>query len=590
MTQDGMLAAGRIRRQLIDMRGVEGVLPAIAVSCFVLVSLLEAFGGVGGPLLFGRPAGAVVSIVVLAAAFVGIWLLIVGGSEGYSRPSAGRPVSVVVVTALVASPILLLGVIGLDIKNADGPVLLSAIDYVWGRGSPEWLLESQDAPLPHLLYGVPLALGSSADRLVLLPVLMTVVLACWVASQVFRRTGAADVSVLAGMALVYTPAVFGQASRLPLYPIFAIAGLVGLAALKNWIEDGRLAAVLLGSVAIAIAVASHGAGLYYAPMAFLTVIFVTSTATFKRWLLAMIAVGLANSPWLLAHLWISGFDRLLTPRDSWFLTNGHLLVVNEEFWELAVGSRLATLANLPGLYFEAAGMGAVALLVLSGVGLRQLGQRSRWFVLAGLFTLWAPLALSRSAGFVRYYYPVLPAVAVLAGLGLAHLLKSGQLNRFRPAIVMLLVVLVGSEMRSSLQEAAERRIVGDEFAVEMAEAAALIDDGKGVFGYRSFFLNLAEPQLDTYAHDLSSEDAYLSLYRWDEDALRTQATELNLGYVMLTRPTSRWEEEYNDVWLQAGFSTSSVHVDRLRAGDCLLYEGQHLELYDLSLCLDGVRP
>lgn len=567
----------------------ERELAALGVSSFVVLLLLEAIGGAGADLLFNTWTSRVIATTVLVVFWLGVIAVPVSVIRGTGfLPQSLRRFAPLLLPAALIVPVLLLGAVGVDVNNADGPVLVSAVDHVWGIGGPQWLLESQDAPVPHLLYGIPLSLGASADRLVLVPVLVTAALGLWVARQVHLRTGSIEVAALCGMVTVSLPPVFGQASRLPLYPLFTLAGLVGLAGLVQWIKnEAGLRSLLLGALGIAVAVATHGAGLYFAPMAFMTAVFITDRHRLKRWLGAMVAVGVANLPWFVSHLWISGLTRVSTPRDSWFLTNGHLLKVNEEFWELPVGSRVETVLNLPGLFLDATGAMFPALLIFGLVGLRWLDNRSRWFVISGWLVLWAPLAISRSAGFVRYYYPILPAVVILGGLGLHRLLQRFPQARTRGALVLGALALLGLQLGSVVQTSIHGRLRGDPFIADMRLAADAIDDDRGVIGYRSFFLNLADADIDTYVHDILTEEEYVAFYRWDEEALATLSTERDIGWVLLLRPTDRWEKRYNDAWLGPGFGESARHVSALRDADCLVLEGEEFELYDLDLCLSG---
>ncbi len=487
---------------------------------------------------------------------------------------------------LLLAPVVAVGVLGVDIGSADTSVLVSSLNYILD-GNADWLLESQEAPVPHAIYGPLVLAGATVDRLVAVPVLASVALALWVMKEVRNRTESDTLAALSGLSLMALPAVYTQASRLPLYPLFTLAGTVGVVTLARYVaHGGPWWRPLLGSMGVAVAVATHGAGLYYFPLSLLTLVFISQRAQAVRWFMAMAALGLANTPWLIAHLWVSGLERVSTPRDAWFLTEGHLLNVNRDFWQLPVGTPWETLANLPSLFSRATGSLTVMLVVLAGFGLTSVSHRTRLFVVCGALTLWVPLVISRSAGFERYYYPVLPAVVLLAAIGASVVVK-----RTPPAVsagfLLLLTCLIVSQASQSFLTTVDARARGEERLEEVTKVATFIaSEGResGVIGARSFLLNNVDPRIRTFHIDLLSEDDYASFYAWDEVKLRELVARENIRWVVLSKPFERWEEGYNNAWL-APLGRRTQHVRALEEGECIIHDADVFAVFDLERCL-----
>lgn len=554
---------------------------AITLAIVALARIAES-----GPTTFGaamldtRPAIAVTTLgimAVLAACAIAVFSL----TSGRFSIIASRfdPRLVVLLASVGALPIVSLGT---DTRSADSAVLISTSTFLNG-GNLGWLLDSQEAVLPHAVFAPLVSAGVGFDRLALIPVLGTIALLWWVGHQVLARTDSQLIAVMAVLALLAAPTIFRQANRLTFYPWFALAGTAGILGLCRFILGSRTVKIVFPSaVLVAIAVASHGAGLYFAVVAAATVSLIRTSAERNRWLIAMMAVGVANLPWLIAHYAVSGTTRFLTPRDSWILTEGYLLDINEFFWGLSVGSRAEALSNHPSVFWSAGGPLLIPLGALAFIGLRALDRQRAIFVVLSGVILVGSLAATRSAGFPRYFYPILPGLVILASTGLHHVLRDRRTPHWSHAVfglAALAAVVANTAEPSMLSHLDDKPRLA-----ELAQAASFVEAGDGVLGYRSMALNIIDPEARTFHHDLIDEAEYVALYEWDQSELAEYATARDIEWVLLTLPAERWEASYNDSWFVREFGFPTSHARVLAASNCLAFAGEYVALYELARC------
>lgn len=571
--------------RLADARAKAELLTAdtfvVVAACYVFARLIESGAD---PLLSGlmdTSTSALLTCVCVVALVSSIVLAVAPG--GTSRLSAvAESVDARWAPGLAAFAMLAVVALGTDTQSADSAALVSTSRFL-RDGNWYWLLESQEAPLPHLVYWPFHEVGVSYARLSVVPVVGTVLLLYWVGFQVLARTGSRLMSVAAVLAMAGLPTVVRQANRLTLYSWFVLAGCVGTLSIARWVMGrGSARSLVGGSMLIAVAVASHGAGLYFAVVAFSTLSLVRYRDDVRRWLTAMACVAVANLPWLIAHYWVSSTSRFLTPRDTWVLNRGHLLNINEFFWGLSVGSATDALSNHPSVFLAAMGGLALPLLALVVLGLRTLPGRERGFILAAGALLVVSLAATRSAGFPRYFFPIAPGLVVVAALG-AHALiqRLPAFDRRHSGVAIFGLVAV---FWSSLIVSIEAQAIDRARIEEAAEAAAFIGPTEATLGYRSMVLNTANTELRTFHHDLVHEEEYVALYGWEPETLRAVSEQRGVRWLLLTKPFARWESAYNDAWFEAEYETPTVYVEQVLAGDCVVYDGALLALFDLDDC------
>jgi hypothetical protein len=490
---------------------------------------------------------------------------------------------------VIASPVLAFILYGTG--ESDSLRLITGIKYVqdvdW-----RWLLRTQDPVLPHLVYGPWVALSTSTRLMVVVPIVSSMALSGMTAYLVARLTNRLAWGIGAAALLVSSRIFLDQARELPLYPIFTIAGTLGLWIIIRTVrgDDARTSRAFLGGLLIALAVMAHGAGLYFLPLSFMSIVFVKDRAAFRRYLLGMAFVTICLVPWAISHLWIGGLHRFMTPRDTWIVSKGYVKNINL-FRGHRIESPFASAHRLPGLLATAVKWPMWLAVPLAAVGFTALSKRAQAFAVLALLGLASPIIVFKTGLFPRYFYPPLPGLMILAGLGMARIheaLRSADRERivsiYRRGLMALMAALLAVAVLPYMRETRRRYYLPVRQAIP--GMAALIDDGKAVIGARSFNLMYASSRIRVFHADLLSESEYVAYLTWDLPRLRQVLAKYDIGWAILRQPVSRWEIGYNASWLMPAYGTSPIHPFELakETMSCLVYHRRGYLLYKLQPC------
>lgn len=490
---------------------------------------------------------------------------------------------------VIASPVLAFLLYGTG--ESDSLRLITGIKYVqdfdW-----RWLLRTQDPVLPHIIYGPWVALSSSTQVMVVVPIITSMALSGMTAYLVARLTNRLAWGIGAAALLVSSRIFLDQARELPLYPIFTIAGTLAIWIIIRVIrgDDARASRAFLGGLLIALAVMAHGAGLYFLPLSFTSIVFVKDRASFRRYLLCMSFVVICLVPWAISHLWIGGLHRFMTPRDTWIVSKGYVKNINL-FRGHRIQSPLASVHRLPGLLATAVKWPLWVVAPLAAVGFTRLSRRAQAFAAFAVLGLASPIIVFKTGLFPRYFYPPLPGLMILAGLGIARIdevLRRAEPDRivviYRRGLTVVMAMLFAVAVFPYLREA--RRLYYLPVRQAIPVIAAHIDDGKAVIGARSFNLMYASSRIRVYHADLLSESEYVAYLTWDLPRLKQVLAKYDIGWALLRKPVSRWEIGYNASWLMPAYGKSPIHPFELakETMSCLVYDRRGYMLYKLQPC------
>lgn len=487
--------------------------------------------------------------------------------------------------------LLALAPFGVSIGSSDSTALLNTIHFTLD-GNADWLLESQEAPIPYLLYGPWMLFSEHADPLVIVPIMATVLLVMATAAVGTTMSGRTAIGIFAASLLLASPVLVAQSRFLPLYPLFTLFGLLGIWMLARSPRDARnLKRLIVGAVLVALAVMTHGAGLFFLVVAVATIVLAEDREGVKRYALSMLFLGAALTPWLISHLVVGGLSGgimgLLSPRATWVISQGYLTIVNTRFWGAEIHGIGDALASLGPMLPGAMGWLFWLALPLAAVGFLTLGWRRKIFVVVAVAALAAPLVFLESRYFPRYSYPALPAVVLLAARGLGVLWDRMRAADLGAAIATSVVAVAAvATFIVNLQDSIDLARAQEASAREdsVRRMAARVGDGAAVIGTRpGSILLLESTEIDYLFADLVSEQEFVAYLTWDEAVLKRMLQDRRVGWALVRKPPKRWEVEYNRTWLEPAYGRVPVHVEELASGDasCLAYDGPHYRLYRL---------
>jgi hypothetical protein len=375
-----------------------------------------------------------------------------------------------------------------------------------------------------------------------------------------------------------------------MYPGFIVFGMLGVWLAVRFVreEDASRGLALGAAFSIVLAITAHGAGLYFLTLVGAVIVFVRDRGSFRRLVELLAMQLLVLLPWIVSHLWIGGVNRFLSPRSTWFTSEGHLARVTVEYWNQAVQSPGDVVTFLPEQLIGSMGWAAWVVVPLAAAGFLKLSRRSQVFVLVAAAGLVAPLALFGMRVFARYFYPLLPGLAILAATGLGAVaglvrrLAAGRLIPLAQGVpLMLVAALYAAQLASTHGEAAREARTRER--TDLMRMDSLVDDGRAVIATRrSVVLTLEAPQVVLYYADMLREREYISYMTWQRDPMMEVLERRNIGWALVRKPVGR-ELRYNATWLRPGYGLMPTYIKELDKDpmSCLAYDGTRYKLYRL---------
>jgi hypothetical protein len=573
-----MLAVNRLGVAVTDTAiGRSPVLDALTVAV-----MLAALGSLTVLVVWERPSPGVGLRSVVA-----FW-------RDPPRPAVSFPVG-----ALLAIPVLGLYHPAL-FQDSDSARLVASIRYVQ-QGHFDYFADTQEQLLPHVLLG-PAMLVAGMSGLKMAAALSVLVLGGVVAYVTYRLTGVMWASAAAVVGLFCMSGVFERVIRLPMYPTMLALGYFG-----GWLcyravsePESRWRCALPAGICLALAQEAQGVGQLFLAVPLLVVVF---APRLRSGLLQLARVGagvaLVLIPRLAINLAEGGTSHLTTFRSDYWITEGYVVRIQNDFWFYQgisedVGDYLG---KLPGRFVET--LGGQGWLVLVAAGLACLagcrGVRSRLFTFLALAFFVLAITLKPVPPFARYYSPVWPGVAILAGVLVATLVRrrrswltTGALRAVGAGLSVALVVGASLTYRDAV-DLTERQRRGMELQ-PFREFVAAIDDGKGVIGARAHVTLLSvTADLPTWGDQFLTEREYVTFLTWPSDAAVIAMMERHdIGWV-LVHAMIGLETAYNNTWLGPRHQDTVRHTAALAQSPnfCRYMSAAGFVLYRLGACEDG---
>jgi hypothetical protein len=477
--------------------------------------------------------------------------------------------------------------------DADSARIVAAVDHVRTHGIG-FILDTQDNLLPHLVVGPAVAMAglAGAKAVAVLSVLVLGAVTCYVTHRI---TGSMLGAAAAAIALVALPPVVDRAGYVPMYPLMLALGYLGAwLAYQAITEPDRpwLRAAAAGAcLALAPEAQAVGQLILVAPV--LLLVFAPGwRAGLAACARIYLAVAVVSLPRIAVNLQVGGADRITSYRTDYWITEGYVGEIQTNFWGYkGIDEPLGEyLARLPGRFTHTlAPQGWIVLglaLLAWALACRARGQL---LVLGVTGFMVLAVSVKQVPPFPRYYSPLWPGIAVLAGVGVAALARR---RSWRPralasvALVGLLAVAV-STFDHVMDTHEERRAII--VTGPYSELAAAIDDDRGVIGARSHNLLNVTARTPTWGGQFLSEDEYVTYLTWPSDEAVIEVMERHdIGWVLVQSKIDL-ETTYHDTWLIPHHGRPARHVERVAASPafCRVADIDGFLLYRLGECRGG---
>jgi hypothetical protein len=474
------------------------------------------------------------------------------------------------------------------VGDSDSARLVASILYVQDNGI-DYLVDTQEVFLPHILLGPILALGGVSAVQVFNVV--SVVLLSGVVAFISWRLTRSPLAVLAGvLALDSLPAILDRAYRLPMYPTMLAFGFLGVyLSHRAIVAENRSRSWLHGVLAglcLVLTFEAHQVGQLFLVATGLLVVTARPSAALPGLARVYLAVAVVSIPRLVINVSEGGLDHFLSNRVDFWITNGYLRPIQDELFDLPVRDRLGEyVQKVPEGLLDVWGSPGLLALVLGVVGLVTTSRTLRRFALVCACFMIA-VALYRRLPFYTRYFSLLLVGSALA----ASLAFSGPLGRIprarRTAVAVGLVGLLASAVvsyRGTIEnlQGFERAGVNGPY-LRLANA---IPPGGGVIGTRSVYLNFASTDVRAFGGQFLTEQEYVTFLTWpSERAVMDLMHKHDLEWIFVPSRAWRWVGRYNDIWLLPNHGEPARYFREVKqsASFCRAKKVQGASLYKLD--------
>jgi 4-amino-4-deoxy-L-arabinose transferase-like glycosyltransferase len=478
-----------------------------------------------------------------------------------------------------------------EIEGTDSARLLASIGYVRRHGT-DWLVQTQEVLVPHLLLGPLLQVDANYRAVRIFLVLWLLALGGLVAYLASRLPVSLLAAAASALALVSFARIVIQARHVTMYVPMVTLGYAGSwLAYRAMASAGRRRWLLAVAAALCLVLASEtqpvGQLFFAAPLLLLVL-------RSSRGALAAAGAGdgaaaLFLVPRIVINVSEGGLRHFRSARTDYWIEKGYLDLVNSNFRSFAV-ERSEFPQELARMFGEAVGYTGIPAAILAVVGLVALSWRGRVFALGCTLFLAGAVFATTPAPFPRYLVPLLPGMAILAGAAVHYLL--GLPARLRPRLRRRLAAAVAAGTVSALLlgTLASFALVArghPNFGLlrKLTTLSGAIDDGKAVVGVRASLLSLVDRDVDAYGAQFLNEREYVTFLSWPSDqAVISVFRARDIGWILvLPERRRRLEIEYNNAWLEPTYGLSVNYHSQLKASPyfCLAVNSNDWKLYRL---------
>jgi hypothetical protein len=471
--------------------------------------------------------------------------------------------------------------------DADSVRIVAAVRHVQ-RDGPGFLIETQDNLLPHVILGPAVALGGiEAVRVVTIVSLQA--LAGVVALIARRISGSMWAAMFAVLGLLSIPVVVDRAILVPMYPtMLAFGYLGGWLAYRAITEDRAWRCIVGAAVCFVLSMEAQSVGQLFLVAPFMLLLVARGL---RKGLLRMAAIYAATGVLLVPRLWINlsegGFHHLSSNRTDYWTNKGYVRKIQIDMWHyVGVGeNRLTYVHHLPERFVDSLGAWGWLPFVLGIVALIGLKGRARLLPPACVGFMALAATVKGIPPFGRYFSPLWPGAAVLAGLAGAWFLRQRLSLLLKPVgLVCGALLLIGAVNAYDRTAQKAQQLDQTMQVAPYRDFVPLIDDGKGVIGARSHVLVNYTADIDTYGGQFLTEDEYVTFLTWPSDIeVIAMMRQHDIGWV-LVNANLMLEIDYHNTWLVPNHGRKARHVLALAGSPwfCRVASNQGYVLYRLQ--------
>jgi hypothetical protein len=437
--------------------------------------------------------------------------------------------------------------------DSDSARLLASVLYVQ-RNGPEYLVETQETLLPHLVMGPFVALGGIAAAK-LVSILSLQALAGVVAFLAWRLNRSVFGVLVALLGLATLTAILERAVLLPMYPLMLALGFFGVYLARATITadaPGRRMLYAAGAgLCLFASTEAHQVGQLFLVLAAFLVVTARPAVALRGLASVYAAFAVFYVPRAVINVLDGGLSYFFSNRVDFWATQDYLVPIQEEFWHLTRTDYPVWFSRVPEGVLTVIGWGGLPTIALGIAALGIWRGRLRWFALAFVLFSFAVTIYLRLPFYPRYHSVLLVGACLGAGTTLTFLMRRSTTWSRRLAMLgaASLVVFGGLGYYATLDEARQRQ--GKVLDGSHKRLAARIPPGEGVIGTRSNYLNFTTTDPRAYGEQFLTEKEYATFLTWPSDEAVVEVMRRHdIRWVFVPRKPERWVEGYHNIWLQ----------------------------------------
>jgi outer membrane murein-binding lipoprotein Lpp len=473
--------------------------------------------------------------------------------------------------------------------DSDSANLQSSIRFVQRHGIRN-LVEMQEVILPHLVLGPALLAGGTSATMIL-SIASVQTLAATISYLAWKLSRSAAASFGAVLSLMAFQSILRRASLLPMYPTMLAFGFMGVYLAHRTIGRSgapRRTFAIFSGLCLILAMEAHPLGqLFVLVPPFLLVTAPLRAAVGGLWRVYAAATCF-YIPRAVVNLMDGGLSHFLLNRVDFWVTQGHLLSIQEDF--LMYPSRYDFFGYLSDFTTRVvqdmrSPLGLMVIgLTISGLFLAR--GRQRWFGPLA-FSFVTAVALYREApAFSKYFSPQLVGLALAAGLTIGLMWRRRSVLIRGIGAAALVVLLTGGWLNFANALRTTRIYQQSILSGPLPSLAGRIEDGKGVIGARAIHLGWVDPEIEVYSGFFLREEEFVTFLTWPSDRAVMDVLERHdIGWV-LVNPDHALETAYHEAWIRPAYGLPVRHLRALEGSRsfCVAAERDGYVLYRLGIC------
>lgn len=474
------------------------------------------------------------------------------------------------------------------IGDSDSVRILASVLYVQQNGL-DYLIQTQETLLPHLLLGPLVALGGIA-ALQLFSVLSVQALAGVVAFLTWRLTRSTLGVVAAVISLTTMTLLLERAYLVPMYPTMLALGFLGgylaFRAINAPTSQESWRSAILSALCLFLSIESHQVGQLFLVFTALLALTAMPLAAAKGLGRVYLAFAVFFIPRAVINLLEGGFSHFLSNRVDFWTEQGYIYPIQVRFWKMVVDLSLPQYASkVPsGLLDNVWGQTGWLTLVLGTAALAFASRRLRWFALACALFMAAVAFEQRLPFFARYFSLFLVATSLGTGITLAGFLQ--RPGRLPKTIALLCLIGLTTLSVVSYAEAMKEARTRTAYVLSPAfeKLVAAIPTGEGVIGTRASYLDFGATDVRAYGEQFLTEAEYVTFLTWPSDqAVINIMKAHDISWVYVPLPDRRWVYRYNKIWIRPNYHVPVAYPRRVVESNrfCLAQKTQVAILYRL---------